>query len=317
MPAPRVGLILGGPVARDATYGPFAGLHDYGPTRWRVEQTLTDPEGRYRVVRLKFVHGYLRPWYAVDRTRFDQDEWEKVNNAGRPYFVWDPQAYITPPSATVNHFGYFPNLRARLTTAARRSRRCRSRARSSTRAATRRSPRPSFQRDHRQRLGDLRRLGRRAVSVDRRTVRRHALQPHDLSGDNPLLLAGHPVDVVAYAAALSDVPIDAASPRGGEGGDRRRTLVRARDRRRAEVRRFRRRRWAASTGSCSGRTPRRAPRVRGDARAAPAPQFTITDADRVSANERRRRPAARVGRGGAERRQRRHVHGAAVPSLRF
>jgi hypothetical protein len=106
-----------------------------------------------------------------------------------------------------------------------------------------------------------------------------------ISGDNPLLLAGHPVDVVSYAAALSDVPIDDASREAvkaaiGDGhwcelaidgvqkfSDFAKTL--------GGVYGF-----LLRPNAATGRREFVATRVRPE-----APQFAITDADRVSASE--------------------------------
>lgn len=219
MPKPRVGLILGGPIAEDEDYGKFAGIEDFGPCRFQVDEQHSDQglSGDVRVLRLKFKSGYLRPWYDKPRTKFQEDEWNTVNGAVQPYFAPDSERFRSPAGATVNYFGWFPDLVASLTPAG-----------GGTVLEATPIARPvrfvgagTIGADKTKPVGEYDAL----VGNDSTIYLYWGSQPwpgigaqfdvtlfsRRISDDNPVLLAGHPVDLVAYALELAGVPVDAAS----------------------------------------------------------------------------------------------------------
>jgi hypothetical protein len=221
MPAPRVGYILGGPIEADPTYGLFANIVDYGETRWEVDEQHDDqgPLGVTRVLRLKFKSGYLRPWYAKTWTTFKDpanDERDTVNHLVDRYFVPDWETYISPSSASVNYFGYFADLTARLTAVSDSSV---TEAMPIARPVTHEPGAYPTQWQYPKAEEDA------LVGNDSTMYLAWEDRPWPGIGaqfdvvlyspvidqDNPLLLQGHPVDLVAYAWALAGYTVEPTS----------------------------------------------------------------------------------------------------------
>lgn len=102
-----VGCVLGGPVP-----GGFGGVPDYGAVRFRVLRS-DDTNGRM-VVALRFLSGFLPPWFAHSWSNIMRsDEWSELNAVGRRYFVEDRARLDT--AAGVAIFGWFPGLAIQLT----------------------------------------------------------------------------------------------------------------------------------------------------------------------------------------------------------
>lgn len=223
---PRVGLLIGGPITADPTYGPFAGQRDYGSTRWAVQAVYAGVGASTprTVVRLKFLQGPLRPWYDGIKQQIDEDEFTAINAAASGFFAWDAERYRPPSYDTygagggvipvgASIFGAFPALQATLTPVG---------GGAPVAATPVARPTPFKLGDSSAPNGDYDNLvgSNEAMYVEwpeglsaPAGGAQYDLVLHGatISDENPLLLAGHPVDLVAYACALSGVPVDDAS----------------------------------------------------------------------------------------------------------
>jgi hypothetical protein len=106
---PKVSCIIGGPIP--GGFGFATGLQlDYGPVRFKVianPSGLVNPTNR---VTLELVSGYLRPWYEVAMTSFQQDEKETINRLAKEYFEYDPITFATNGTQDSQPWGWFPGL---------------------------------------------------------------------------------------------------------------------------------------------------------------------------------------------------------------
>jgi hypothetical protein len=106
---PKVSCIIGGPIP--GGFGFATGLQlDFGAVRFKV---IANPSGLITStnrVTLELVSGFLRPWYEVAMTSFQQDEKETINRLAKDYFEYDPINFATNGTQDSQPFGWFPGL---------------------------------------------------------------------------------------------------------------------------------------------------------------------------------------------------------------
>lgn len=106
---PKVSCIIGGPVPGGFGFASGA-IQDYGPVRFKVianPATLINPNNR---VTLQLVSGYLRPYYEVLMTSFQEDEKNTINRLAKAWFEYDSVNFATNSSEDSQPWGWFPGL---------------------------------------------------------------------------------------------------------------------------------------------------------------------------------------------------------------
>lgn len=216
---PKVSCIIGGPIPGGFGFGRGLQL-DFGTVRFKV---IADPATLVtdNRVTLRLVSGYLRPYYDVLRTSFQEDEKNTINRLAKQWFEYDPVTFATTVPELSQPWGWFPGLTVEMQPVGGGTTRYVAPIAKEAPKRTTGDPGPTGEYDALVNGADPRLIVRWDDTVFGAglTPAQPALNTEfdvlvyakEISSESPLQITGHPCDILATLLTENGIPYDVAS----------------------------------------------------------------------------------------------------------